>query len=167
MRRSDTTIKTDRLWLRQIDETDADSIVCLRGDEEVYKFFLNPTKLTVSEHKKWYEFSYILSDNRIDWIAVDDNSGSLVGVYGAKKNDASKSVELSYITAPEKQHMGYASEAMAAIEQWCIKQWKTEVFVLSVHKDNKSSIKFADKNGFKRFKEEDNFYCYKKEVKER
>ena len=35
--RSDTSIKTERLWLRKIDETDAEAIVSLRQDEDVYK----------------------------------------------------------------------------------------------------------------------------------
>ncbi len=45
MKRSDTSIKTKRLWLRQIDETDAESIVALRSVKEVYKYFLTPMKI--------------------------------------------------------------------------------------------------------------------------
>lgn len=46
--RSNTSIKTERLWLRQIDETDTESIVKIRSEESVYRYFLNPVRINIS-----------------------------------------------------------------------------------------------------------------------
>lgn len=144
--RSDTFIKTERLWLRQIDETDAEAIVRLRSEENVYKFFLNPVKITVDQHTMWYKDTYVHDDYRIDWIAVDDHNGSFIGVYGAKRVE--NVVEVSYITDPSHENQGYAAEAVKAIIEWSKKYWNIFVFVANVHCDNKESISFASKLGF-------------------
>lgn len=146
--RSETSIRTERLWLRQIDETDAESIISLRSKENVYKYFLNPIKLTVDGHREWYNNVYIHSYDRIDWIAVDDRTGELIGVYGAKRVDAG-SVEVSYITEPSHKHKGYASEAVEAIIHWCEKQWSISEIIANIHIENKESISLAKKLGFK------------------
>lgn len=145
--RSETSIKTERLWLRQIDETDAESIVALRSDENVYKYFLNPVKLMIEEHRKWYEEQYIDDYSRVDWIAVDDETGAFIGVYGAKKVDED-TVEVSYITSSSHQHRGYAREAVAAIINWCKDKLKVVDFVVNVHENNEGSLKFAQSMGF-------------------
>lgn len=147
MKRSETSIKTERLWLRQIDETDSESIVVLRSDEDVYKYFLNPKRLSVAEHRVWYNTDYIKSDDRIDWIAVDDETGEFIGVYGAKKMDDA-TVEVSYLTAERKKHQGYAAEAIKAIMDWCQSEKKEAIFVVNIHEENIPSIKFAEYMGF-------------------
>lgn len=147
MRRSDTSIKTERLWLGQIDETDAEAIVSLRADKEVYRYFLNPVKISAADHKKWYEEQYKDDRNRIDWVAVGDYSGDFIGVYGAKKVDEN-TVEVSYITKPDKQGYGYAKEALESIIEWCMENWDFSILIAEVHHDNKSSIEFIKKPGF-------------------
>lgn len=156
MKRSETFIVTKRLWLRQMDETDAESVAGLRSDENVYKYFLNPVKLTVEMHREWYREQYCKSDTRIDWIAVDDGTGEFIGVYGAKITD-SDTVEISYITADLHKHFGYASEAVEAIINWCENKWSLYTFVTNIHKENIASIRFAEKLGFAATEESDEF----------
>lgn len=148
MRRSDAPIKTERLWLRQIDETDAESIVSLRSDENVYKYFLNPVKISTTDHGIWYDEQYKKDNSRIDWIAVDDETGDFIGVYGVKKLDEN-TVEVSYITKPDKQGRGYAKESVKAIIQWCRLRWGVLLFIVNIHCENASSIIFASALGFK------------------
>lgn len=161
MKRSETSIKTDRLWLRQIDATDAESIVKLRSDESVYKYFLNPVRLSIDEHKKWYREIYNTSDERIDWIAVDDETGEFIGIYGAKK-DVDGSIEISYLTVNEKKHQGYASEAIRAIIKWCRGKLEEATFMVQIHKNN-ASIQFAKKIGFHYYKKLGHFLKLKLE----
>lgn len=153
--RSDTSIKTDRLWLRQIDETDATEIVRLRSDEKVYKYFLNPVKISVDQHALWYKDAYANDDSRVDWIAVDDQDGSFIGVYGAKRVE--DVVEVSYITDPSHKNQGYAAEAVKAIIEWAKKYWDIFVFEAIVHCDNNESISFASKLGFSAIRKQGNF----------
>lgn len=148
MKRSTSHITTERLWLRQIDETDTESIVGLRSDERVYQYFLNPSKLTADEHLHWYREKYIRDLNRMDWIAVDDDTGAFIGIYGAKKLSFDEA-EISYITAGRMMRKGYASEAVEAVINWCVEQWRIRIAVVEIHKENLVSIAFADRMGFK------------------
>ena len=162
--RSETSIKTKRLFMRQIDETDASAIVSLRSDENVYKFFLNPIKLTVEDHLSWYHNSYCNNTNRIDWVAVTDNGGEFIGVYGANR-EQDNTVELSYITNPKQLHRGYASEAVKAIIDWCTEKWETTSYKVTIHKGNEVSIGFAHKLGFVKAEDvDDAFICMKLDV---
>lgn len=164
MRRSETYIKTERLWLRQIDETDADSIVSLRSNEDVYQYFLNPVKITVEQHNDWYRSQYVNSNDRIDWIAVDNNTGDFIGVYGAKKGKHD-TVEVSYITVQKKQSKGYASEAIDAIIRWCADIWLAKFFEVNINSNNIPSINFATKFGFVKIDTEGKFIRMQKKWK--
>ena len=164
MRRSETSIKTGRMWLRQIDATDAESIVALRSDESVYRYFLNPTKLTVDSHRSWYEKQYKIDTSRIDWIAVDDETGDFIGVYGAKK-ESSDTVEISYITNRDKQGFGYAKEAVKAIIDWCENNWNVNSFEVNIHRSNIPSISFAKRIGFVKFDSAGGFIRMRKKWK--
>lgn len=160
MKRSISIITTERLFLRQIDETDADSIVMMRSEKDVYQYFLNPVKLTIEDHKKWFRDCYSKNDERMDWIAVNDLDGSLVGVYGAKKSSDDE-IELSYLTNRQMRGKGYASEAVNAVIKWCGDNWKNTVFSVSVHKDNAASLLFAKSIGFFEESSEGNFIILK------
>ena len=140
MKRSASHITTDRLWMRQIDETDAQSIVKLRSKDRIYRYFLNPKELTLGEHNCWYRNNYVPNENRIDWMAVNDNDGTFVGVFGAKKVGLGEA----------EIRKGYASEAVRAIISWCVNSWTISFVMVEIHKDNKSSIQFAKKLGFQK-----------------
>ena len=147
MKRSKSAMATERMWLREIDETDGDCIVSLRSDEDVYRYFLNPVKLTIQDHLRWYKETYCNDRGRIDWIAVDDENGDFIGVYGAKIS-GEKGAEISYITAKEQRGRGYAKEAVEAVMNWCEKKWDISLFYVLIHVDNKASISFARQLGF-------------------
>lgn len=156
MKRSSSHIQTGRLWLRQIDETDAEYIVKTRSDESVYQYFFDPKKLSLEEHMEWYMNMYISSDDRIDWVAIDDEDGTFIGVYGIKGMDSNE-IEVSYITSSEKAHKGYATEAVNAIIGWCRAHFDVNAFFVRIHKDNEGSIRFARSIGFKEIEREGSF----------
>ena len=160
MKRSETSIRTKRMWLRQIDETDSEAIVGLRSDERVYRFFINPVKLTLEDHVRWYKTNYIMSSSRLDWIAVDDQTGVFIGIYGVKIK-AQDTVEVSYITHTDKQRQGYASEAIKGLLVWAIKHLHVQYAVANVHEENMESISFAEKMGFEHIGKEGRFLSMK------
>lgn len=147
--KSDAIIKTNRMLLREINETDADAIVSLRSNEEVYKYFCNPKKITVEEHKKWYRDSYCTDDSRIDWIAVDDKMGDVIGIYGLKKV-SNEVAEVSYITNPCYYGKGFATEAVSSLIKWCKDNWRMKRMIAVVHEANNPSIAFAHSLGFRK-----------------
>lgn len=158
MSHSTTHITTKRLWLREIDESDTATIVRLRSDAEVYRFFKNPHGLTEKEHIEWYRNQYIPDINRMDWIAIDDNNGSIIGLFNIVKN--SNAVEVSYLLDKEKQGNGYAEEAMLAIMDVAVSEWKSQKFIAIIHVCNLKSRKFIERLGFRQDGIEGEFVFY-------
>ena len=158
MRHSESHIRTERLWLRQIDESDTETVVRLRSDPAVYRYFASPHRLTNAEHLAWYRGSYRSNDNRIDWIAVEDITGRVVGLYGAKRN--ASCVEVSYLTAPDAQGRGYAAEAVSAVSDWAKRMWQANSAIAVIHAENASSIRFAERLGFEPRNKSGDFVTY-------
>lgn len=141
-------LKTERLTLRGISEADTQMIVRLRSNPDVYKFFTAPHEITEQEHITWYKNSYLLNENRIDWMAFDA-SGIFVGIFGIKRdNQDSFEAEVSYILSPEQYKKGYATEAVERLIQFCREEWHCYYVTAEIHEDNRESIHFVKKLGF-------------------
>lgn len=159
-------IKTDRLLLREINETDAEDIVKWRSDTDVIKYLKSPHKLTISEHIDWYHNKYMCDYNRFDWIAMEGKKK--IGVFGLvlKRNldyeiEGKSYAEVNYLLVPEARHKGYAREAVKALIQYAGETWNINQVIVEIHKDNKSSINLADKIGFEYLTENGEFVMYK------
>lgn len=166
MGHSTSHIKTERLWLREIDESDADTIVRFRSDPEVYRYFTSPHRLTADGHRKWYWGSYVGNPGRTDWIALDDENGHIVGIFGAEilgeYSSQGYSVGLNYITNPDDYGKGYASEAVCGVMQYCISNLPVERFLAKIHADNIKSSHFIIKIGFSLAERQGDFQIYQK-----
>ena len=67
------SLKTKRLTLSEITEEDAQVIMDLRNDPEVFTYFLNPHALELEEHLKWFHNTYEKDPDRFDWLGRDEN----------------------------------------------------------------------------------------------
>lgn len=159
--KDNTRLRTARLTLREIEEKDTGFIVRLRSDPEVYRYFVSPHRITREEHLNWYRKHYLLSDDRIDWIA-EDRDGKAVGVFGIKAGAKDGSAEISYILAPEAYGKGYAREAVEAVMRFAAEERRITRFTAEIHKDNCASIRFAEKAGFRAARQEDDFIRFER-----
>lgn len=153
-------IKTERLLLRGIDETDTEEIVLWRSNPEVYRYFKSPHKITREEHTAWYNSYYLYDMERFDWICIEQKTGTKIGVFGLTKKE--QSAEVNYMLSSEAQHKGYATEAIAALIEYANTKWNTERITAEVHRDNSPSIALALKLGFQKNESCGNFYIYTK-----
>ncbi len=160
-RYSTTHIKTERLWLRGIDGSDTGTIVAIRSNRDIYRYFTSPHKLTEKEHLDWFRNQYLGSDTRMDWIAIHDTSGSVVGLYNATKL-AGGQVELGYLTVEGWQGKGYTKEAVQAVVHWAAGCWQAGCCLIRVHRDNLRSVSFAEHLGFCYQRCEGNFRIYER-----
>ena len=141
-------LETERLTLRGITEADTQVVVNLRSNPDVYKYFIAPHKITPQEHMTWYENSYLLNENRIDWMAFDKNA-NFVGIFGVKRDSQDSSeAEVSYILSPEQYKKGYSTEAVERLIQFCRDNWHCVFVTAEIHEDNIDSIHFVKKLGF-------------------
>ena len=155
-------IQTERLILREINETDAIEIVKWRSDPDVYKFFKSPHEITLEEHLKWYNDNYCLNKNRFDWICIEKKTGEKIGVFGLSfDNDV---VEISYLLDRNAQHKGYAREIISCLSIYAFEKKEVYSIIAEIHKDNGASIRFIQGLGFTFLKCNGDFviYCKKR-----
>ena len=139
-------IHTERLILRDVNETDALEIVEWRSDPDVYKYFKSPHRITVKEHFNWYNNGYLHNEDRFDWMCIEKATGKKIGVFGLVKNG--NTVEVNYLLAPDSQHKGYAGEAVCGVIQYARQKWPIERIIAEIHKDNAPSIALVKRLGF-------------------
>lgn len=141
-------LKSERLKFRDIKEEDASIIVKWRSNPDVYKYFLSPHKINTEEHLNWFNTRYIFDENMFDWIAFNEERQP-VGIFGIKRlNVQSQEAEVSYILDPEFYGVGYASEAVLRIIQFCQENWNIKIVYAEIHVENENSRRFAEKLGF-------------------
>ncbi len=155
-------LQTDRLILRGIREEDAPEIVKWRSDPEVYQYFKNPQKITIESHLNWFHTNYLQSENRFDWMCLEEETGKKVGVFGVVLSN--EDVEINYLLASEAQHKGYAREAIGSLITYSHNLFDTKKVFAEIHKDNYPSIALVEKLGFVLTETEANFLIYSKEV---
>ena len=158
------SISTERLELISLAEEHAKVVVGLRNDENVFKYFKRPHRITLEEHVNWYKARYLNDETRFDFVIMLKNTGEVIGTCGVSELDTMElSAEVSYMLAPEYQGYGYAKEAVLGLVEYCFKRFRINKFFAIIHKDNKSSIKFIENLGFHSINIEGDFVTYKAE----
>lgn len=143
------TLKTERLILREIRESDAGQIVEWRSNPKVYPFFKSPHALTKEEHLNWYKNSYLKDANRLDWICIETTLGKAMGVFSLRKiAEVPESAEVSYLIAPKEQRKGYAAEAIRTLIRYVAEEWSARIVIAEIHVNNEPSIRLVQKLGF-------------------
>lgn len=126
-------IETERLLLRGIDESDAETIVLWRSVSNVYKYFKASHQISLDEHLNWYWNRYLSNNDRFDWMCIERKDKQRIGVFGmVRKGDKA---EVNYLLAPEAQHKGYASEAIQNMIGYAQKKWNTKQIVAEIHEE--------------------------------
>lgn len=156
-------MQSKRLSYVEITEKDTPLIVKWRGDPDVYRFFLNPHKISEQEHLEWFRHRYLNDNNRVDFMVTITESKEAIGVFGVKRaDDMSRVVEISYLLKRESRGKGYATEAILQIIQWAVEYWKSNRVIAEIHKDNEASIRLVQNLGFKKRDSHEGFVVYER-----
>ena len=147
-------IKTERLFLRKIEELDCDVILFLRSDETVNKFIERPenrkTKNKADAIKFIKEINGAFENNKsISWGITLKNDPKIIGticLWNFSKNN--KIAEVGYDLDPIFQRKGIMSEALKMIVGFGFKELKLDKIEAFTHKENESSKRLLEKNGF-------------------
>lgn len=139
---------SERLRFTDMTEVDADFVVSVRNNPEVYRYFISAHEITIDEHLKWFKNSYIHNPDRFDWIARNSDDKQ-VGIFGVKRiSSEEKSAEISYILSSDFYKMGYASEAVKRLIRFCWDEWKCDIVTAEIHKENEASLKLIERLNF-------------------
>ena len=157
-----SVVTTERLILRGITEEDSRDIVLWRANPEVYQYFKSPKALTIQDHLDWLHNIYAASDNRFDWMCLEQQTGRHVGVFGLVRKEGE--AEVNYLLAPSAQHRGYGYEAVKRLILFANRTWNTKRFIAEIHSQNLASLKLIEKLGFVEEARNGNFILYGYEV---
>jgi len=148
------TISTERLLLRPIHKSDAESVFRYRSDaitnkfqgwipkaiDDVVSFIDNRVSPTININGTWFQF-----------VVIKKDDGALIGDVGLHFFDPdNKQVEIGCTIDKNYQKHGYASEALAEIFQYLFKALEKHRIIASIDPRNEGSIRLVEKIGFRK-----------------
>jgi RimJ/RimL family protein N-acetyltransferase len=149
-------VETTRLKLRGHRAEDLAACLPLWNDPIVTRFIGGRpyTQEEVWQRVQRYAGSWVLLGHGF-WVIEEKAGGRLVGEIGIM--DARREMdppfgddrELGWALLPEVHGKGYASEALAAVLDWERGAFNAPCLVALIDPDNASSIKLAEKYGFR------------------
>lgn len=149
MNKGHICFESERLILEEITLEDSYLIVKWRSQEENIKYFLNPRKLTLEEHFRWFQ-DYLNNFQRIDLMIVEKSSHKAIGTVGIQNIDLeNKKCSIAYMIGESwGRGRGYGIEAVKRMCQYAVEELGMHLIQAEVHKDNMNSKKLVAKLGF-------------------
>ena len=147
-------IKTERLFLRKIEELDCDIILFLRSDETVTQFIERPenrkTKNKTDACKFIKEINEAFDENKsVSWGITLKNNSKIIGticLWNFSENK--KTAEVGYELIPEFQNLGIMNEALNSIIDFGFNKLNLDKIEAFTHNKNENSKKLLEKNDF-------------------
>lgn len=147
-------IKTKRLLLRKIEESDCAEILFLRSDPTVNKFIERPenrqTKNRTDAIKFIKELHEGIENNKtISWGITLKGNDKIIGticLWNFSKNK--KTAEVGYDLNPIFQRKGIMNEALKQIVEFGFVQLHLNKIEAFTHSENENSVNLLKKNGF-------------------
>jgi len=147
-------IKTERLVLRKIEESDWDVILFLRSDKTVNKYIERPENRKTKNKEDAIKFikarvEDIENFKSISWgITLKDNSKIIGTIDLWNFSNDYKTAEVGYGLNPKYHNKGIMSEALKEVVEFGFTKLNFEKIEAFTHKDNENSKKLLVKNGF-------------------
>ncbi len=145
-------IKTKRLLLRRLIQSDWEMISYLRSDRVVNKFVKRPKAET--KEKALQFISKI--NNGIDernlyyWVITEINSDQMIGsICFWNISIDQNTAEVGYDLSPKFQGKGIMNESLQSILEFGFKILNLDLIEAYTHKKNKNSKKLLERNRFK------------------
>lgn len=141
-------LETDRLFLRPMNETDADSVFAMRSDADVMRF-IRPLQKKRSESQSWINLvSSRWETEKIGFCAIiEKKSNKFIGWCGLWRLQETKEIEVGYALFNEFWGKGYAVEASEAFLRYGFDQLKLEKIVAVANPENQNSRRVMEKLG--------------------
>ncbi len=147
-------IKTERLTLRKIEQSDGDIILFLRSDKTINKFIDRPenrrTKNISDAIKHIKKLNTETENNKsISWGITLNNNPKIIGticLWNFSENY--KTAEIGYDLNPTFQRKGIMSEALNSVVNFGFIKLNIDRIEAFTHIQNKNSKKLLEKNGF-------------------
>ena len=139
--------ETERLILRQVQESDFDSFRDFFADEKTAHFIGGIR----NEEEAWRTMAFYLGHWQLKgygyMVIEEKSSGDFVGCCGLWNSPTWPEMEMGYWMQADKQGQGYATEAAERIKQFAFEEIGANTLVSYIDKENIASIKVAKRLG--------------------
>ncbi|MFJ6322338.1 MULTISPECIES: GNAT family N-acetyltransferase [unclassified Rhizobium] len=151
------TLTTDRLVLRGHTLDDFDEFLALWRHEDLVRFIGGELPTREQVWARLLRYAGLWHHLGFGFFAVEERqSGKLIGEVGFLDlhrditPTTEGTLESGWGITPPMQGMGYATEAMSAAIAWADRQFAGRRMTCIVDLDNRSSLRVAEKIGFRR-----------------
>jgi RimJ/RimL family protein N-acetyltransferase len=146
MNRTSGRLRAKRLVLRKLEDRDAESIALLAGDWDIARMTASiPYPYSVPLARVWMQ-----SLEPDEFVRAVEHEGELIGAVGYLTRDDG-SAEIGYWIGKPWWGRGFATEAAAALVQYCFSTLRMPRLTCSHFIDNPASERVIAKLGFKPF----------------
>jgi ribosomal-protein-alanine N-acetyltransferase len=144
-------LKTGRLILRQLNESDDNILYSLRSDSEVNRFLDRPPADNVQEVRQFIRkiLDGIQRNEWIYWAIRLKNSPELIGTVCLWNfSDDGKTAETGYELLPSFSGYGYMNETLKAVIRFAFRTLSLHRIEAWTHRENYRSTRLLLNNGF-------------------
>lgn len=146
------TITTNRLLLRQFQNSDAEAVALLCNNYSIYKNTLYlPYPYTIEDALKWIEPHHenYTANKSYEFAITDKDSGEVYGAIALTNNKRFNNGEMAYWIGEEFWGNGFATEAAQAILQFAFDEKQYHKVFARYFKSNPASGRVMQKLGMK------------------
>ncbi|MFV0368665.1 MAG: GNAT family N-acetyltransferase [Hyphomicrobiaceae bacterium] len=142
----DGIIRTARLVLRPLEESDVGEIARLAGDWDIASMTARiPYPYTVEDAHQWFDS---LEEGEVVCAITADGDDSLLGITGYVPSRDERSAEIGYWLGKPYWGRGYATEAAGALIDYCFWSVGFDGLTCCHFADNAASARVIGKLGF-------------------
>lgn len=145
-------IETERLKLREVNETDAAFVLELLNDPDFVRNVADRGVRTLEDSRRFIAERFVESYRRNGfgfWLVEPKGSDAPAGICGLVKRDALPGVDVGYAFLPPFRSKGYAYEAAAAVTAYARDVVGLKRLLAIVNPDNAASIRVLEKLGMR------------------
>jgi len=147
------------IFFRFASEDDLDDLFRWRNDPITRKCSFNTTKVTIEEHKKWFQASLENSKRNI-FIVIDQNNNKIGHVRYDREGDTA---ELGVTVAPEARSKGFGTKILTESAEFYFNNFDVNTLIAKIKNENMASIKVFEKSGYTLHKKHDSYVELRKE----
>lgn len=144
-------IKTDRLILRRIHDSDAESLFKMRSDSRMHEHTDTKVDMSIKDTMDYIERMNkgIDGDKWIIWAIEHAETGRVIGTISIWNfNDELESAELGYGIIPDYQGMGLMKEALTSIVRYGFNVLHLKTIDAYTEENNRRSIGLLERCKF-------------------
>lgn len=143
-------LETSRLYLREMVETDAQSVYELNRDPKVIKHTGDiPFKNTEDARKFLIDYNHYEKYGFGRWAVIRMTDQAFLGWCGLKYTPELNEYDIGYRFYKKYWGMGYATEAAQACIEWGFQNIDTDIIIGRTMPENIASFKVLEKVGLK------------------